>query len=411
MLAELGRSLPGLALVAALVAPQLAAAQVVADGYALEENCPNIVVGGGGLGVPADWNVGQMALSNDGTLLYLTYLDDGFGQVHVRDLHACTEQVLIPNMDTPLGIAVHPHTGELYISHRYLNPAYVVGDPIYTKYRSAVSIYSPSGELLVDKWVRGFAPSIFSGVPASGEVGNGLQGLNFDPAGNLYMVCNVDVWEPVSSPPDFYATGPLYKVSPDGEISVFATGLRASFEAVVAKVDRNGEATAFYAGDNGEGNFCSAAGNGCAPRVVPGSTPTRAITRMYYDELNYVVKGAHYGYPESAPTVPFDPAQSVTHIGPLWNFERGLTPTALWPVPTGLALLEGRFGKVRNPLFLTFYNARRLDMFSGPNLTDRVTLVSELPGRGSDVVTCTAGEVKVLFREDTTRKIWRIRAE
>jgi hypothetical protein len=395
--------------IAALVlVPRLATAQVVADGYVIEENCPGIEVGPGGLGVPANWNAGQMALGNDGTKLYLTYLATGFGQVHVRDLENCTEEVLIPNLDTPLGIAVHPHTGELYVTLRYQNPAYVVGDPLYTKYRSAVSIFSATGELLVDKWVRGFATSIPFNVPASGEVGNGLQGLVFDPAGNLYMVCNLDVWETVSAPPDFYATGPLYKVTPDGEISEFATGFRAAFEAVIAKTNRFGEATAFYVGDNGEGNFCG--GNGCTDRIVPGSTPPRAITRMYYDELNYVVKDRHYGYPESAPTVPFDPAQSVTHLGPIWNFERGLTPTALWPVPTGLALLDGRFGRVKNPLFATFWNGRRLDMFSGPNLTDRTTLVSGLPGRGTDVVTCALGD-QVLFREDSTRTIWRIRPE
>ncbi len=403
-----------LLLVGALVlVPRAAVSQVVADGYVLEKNCPEIQVGPGGLGVPAGWNAGQMALSNDATKVYLTYLATGFGQVHVRDLYACTEEVLIANLDTPLGIAVHPHTGELYITLRYLNPAYVVGDPLYTKYRSAVSIYSPSGELLVDKWIKGFAPSIPFGVPASGEVGNGLQGLAFDPAGNLYMACNLDVWEPVSSPPDFYATGPLYKVTPAGEISEFATGLRASFEAVIAKANWRGEATAFYAGDNGEGNFCGLTGAGCEPRLVPGSTPPRAITRQYYDELNYVVPGGHYGYPESAPTVPFDPAQSVTHLGAIWNFERGVVPPGtapLWPVPTGLAAVEGRWGRVKSPLFITFWLGARLDMFTGPARTERTTLVSQLPGRGTDVVACPY-DGTVYFREDSTRTLWTIRPE
>jgi len=405
-----------LALVAVLtLMPPAAVSQPqVADGYVIEQNCPNIDVAG--LGVPASWNAGQMALSKNGKQLFLTYLTTGLGQVHVRDLERCTQEVLIANIDTPLGIAVHPHTGHLYITHRYLNPEYVVGDPLYKKYRSAVSIYdSHTGHLLVDKWVKGFAPSIPSRVPGEGEAGNGLQGLTFDRAGNLYMACNLDVWETVSDPPDFYATGPLYKVNPHGEVSVFATGLRASFEAVIAKTNRYGEATAFYAGDNGEGNFCAAAGNGCAERVVLGSNPSRAITRQYYDELNYVVKGGHYGYPESAPTVPFDVAQNVTHIGPLWNFDRvlgaGFVPgTPGWPVPTGLALLEGHWGKVKDPLFLTFWLGRRLDMFTGPNQSQRTTLVSDLPGRGMDVVV-RPQDNEVFFAEDATRTIWTIRPD
>lgn len=374
-----------LVLTAAVVLLPLASnAQVVADGYVLEENCPDIEVGPGGLGIPANWNAGQMALSNDATKVYLTYLATGFGQVHVRDLYGCTEEVLIPNLDTPLGIAVHPHTGELYVTLRYLNPAYVLGDPLYTKYRSAVSIYSAAGELLVDKWIKGFAPSIPFNVPASGEVGNGLQGLAFDPAGNLYMACNLDVWETVSAPPDFYATGPIYKVTPDAEISEFATGHRASFEAVIASINKHGQATAFYAGDNGEGLFCG--GNGCTDRVVPGSTPVRAISRMYYDELNYVFPGRHYGYPESASTTPFDPARNVTHVGPIWNFERGIVPpipAPLWPVPTGLALVEGQWGRVKNPLFMTFWLGARLEMFTGPN-RDRADDPGERASRARD---------------------------
>jgi hypothetical protein len=400
-----------LGIAALVLVPKVALSQVVAPGYVLEQNCPDIVVGAGGLGIPANWSVGQMALSNDAEKVYLTYLATGFGQVHVRDLYACTEEVLIPNMDTPLGIAVHPHSGNLYITHRYLNPDYVLGDPLYTKYRSAVSIYSPEGVLLVDKWVRGFAPSIPFNVPASGEVGNGLQGLQFDLAGNLYVTCNLDVWETVSAPPDFYASGPIYKVTPDGEISEFATGLRASFEAVIASTDRNGEASAFYAGDNGEGLFCG--GGGCTERLVPGSTPPRAISRMYYDELNYVVKGGHYGYPESASTVPFDPAQNVTHLGPIWNFERGIFPSSanpLWPVPTGLALVEGRFGRVKNPLFMTFWYGARLEMYTGTNRTERTVLVSELPGRATDVVACPF-DGTVYFREDLNRRIWKLRPQ
>jgi hypothetical protein len=409
----------GLAVVLALaLMPQAAVSEPqVADGYKIKQNCPNIDVAS--LGVPATWTPGQIAFSKDGNKLFITYTTIGDGQVHVRDLKRCTQEVLIADIDTPLGIAVHPHTGKLYITHRYLNPEYTSADPLYKKYRSAVSIFdSRNGSLVVDKWVKGFAPSIFAGVPVSGEVGNGLQGLTFDHQGNLYVVCNIDVWETVSDPPNFYATGPLYKVNRYGEVSVFATGLRASLDLVIAETNNHGEATAFYAGDNGEGLFCVASGNGCAERLVPGSTPPVAITRQYYDELNYVVKGGHYGYPESAPTAPFDVAKNVTHIGPLWNFDRvpgaGFVPgTPGWSVPTGIALLNGYWGKakhsgkVKDPLFLTFWLGRRLDMFTGPNRSQRTTLVSNLAGRGMDVVV-RSHDNEVFFMEDETRSIWTI---
>jgi hypothetical protein len=415
-------------------------AQTVAAGYVLEQNCPNLSatfinnVIDSYLTTPqaASWNIGQVAFSRDGTKLYLTYAPGARspGQVHVRDIATCTQKALITNIEGPLGIAVHPRTGNLYITHRYVNPSWVDGtSPAYQKIRSAISIYNPTtGALLVDKWVKGFAPSIPFGVPANGDVGNGLQGLTFDRAGNLYAVPNLDVWETDSQPAgcaatsscDFWATGPLYKITPQGRVSEFATGFRASFEAVIAKTNLYGEATAFYAGDNGEGLFCG--GNGCNDRSVPGATPPRSLTRQYYDELNYVLPGGHYGYPESASTVAFDQANTPlgeegaykSHLGPLWNFERanGIgftgTPTAVWPVPTGVALVQGDWGHVKDPLFMTFWLGARLDMFTGLNRSERTTLVNNLPGRGTDVLVCPASG-EVWFVEDSTRVVWKIR--
>ena len=425
-------------LVLAQTAPR-AYAQTVAQGYVLEQNCPNLSATfinnliDSYLPTPqaASWNVGQVAFSRDGSKLYLTYAPGARspGQVHVRDLASCTQKLLAA-IEGPLGIAVHPKTGNLYITHRYVNPSWVDGvSPAYQKIRSAISVYNArTGALLVDKWVKGFAPSIPFGVPVNGEAGNGLQGLTFDRAGNLYAAPNLDVWETDSQPAgcaatsscDFYATGPLYKITPQGQVVEFATGFRASFEAVIAKSNQYGEATAFYAGDNGEGLFCG--GNGCSDRAVPGAVPPRSLTRQYYDELNYVVPGGNYGYPGSASTVPFDQVNTPlgeegaykSHIGPLWNFERtnGIgftgTPAAVWPVPTGVALMQGDWGRVKDPLFMTFWLGARLDMFTGPNRSERTTLVSNLPGRGTDVLICpTSGEVWVV--EDSTRTVWTIR--
>jgi len=49
----------------------------------------------------------------------------------------------------------------------------------------------------------------------------------FDDAGNLYFTMNVDVWE-TAAYEGFYPTGALYTIDPLGNISVFATGLRAA---------------------------------------------------------------------------------------------------------------------------------------------------------------------------------------
>jgi len=52
-------------------------------------------------------------------------------------------------------------------------------------------------------------------------------------------------------------------------------------------MDEDGVALSFYVTDNGEGSDCAEAGNGCEGR--------EGATRMYYDELKYVVEGGHYG--------------------------------------------------------------------------------------------------------------------
>jgi hypothetical protein len=391
---------------------------VVADGYDLDINCPNITAEhiNTTLGVGASLNLGQMALSHDGRFLYIIYTPGaaGPGSVHVRDLRKCTQKVLIADIDGPLGIAVHPDTHELFISHRYVNEEFVEGvDPHHKKYRGAISIYSRWGQLLWEKEVKGFAPSICCNHPAPANFGNGAQGLNFDRAGNLYVAMNLDVHE-TEAYAGFHPTGSLYKITPAGEVSVFATGLRAPFEAIVAETNHFGVATAFYAGDNGEGDFCTPlASADCTERIVPGSSPVRALSRMYYDELNYVVKGGHYGYPESAPTaiVPFSAADHVSHIGPLWIFDKTPStafgfPGVLNPVPTGLALIDGRWGKVVDPLFMTFWSGQRIDMFTGPNRSKRTTLVGNLLGRVTDVVT---HDDNVYVSEEITRLIYRVR--
>jgi len=356
---------------------------VPAAGFEVEENCPDIDLPSG------IW--AQMAFNNNGKKLYLTRYTPA-GEVYVRDPHRCSQELLIDGIDSPLGIAVHPDTGNLYVTHRYENPDYDGAlDPAYKQYLSAVSIYSSAGEPLIQPWVDGFASAVCCGP---GPGGNGLQSIVFDEAGNLYMVTNVDVWQPVSDPPNFYASSSLYKIDPSGVVTEFATGIRASFEAVIADTNRGGVATAFYAGDNGEGDECAAAET-CGGRVLAlAGGGEWYFTRMYYDELNYVVEGGHYGYPESAPNGPYAAGENVTHIGPLWNFEKRDNGA---PVPTGLALKQGRWGNVNNPLFQGFWRSPNgIDMFTGPHRSERSNVVS---GVGvMDVVVCPQGD-QVFFGE------------
>jgi len=164
---ESGMSALAMAVSLVAMAPRPAIAQmVVADGYVVNLNCSNINLAA--LGVPRGSpfaNSGQMAFNNNGKNLFLVYTPfaAGPGSVHVRDFQRCGQKVLIETMDGPLGLAVHPDTNQLYVSHRYVNPEYTdgVSEP-YERIRSAISIYdSDTGELLVENWVEGFAPSIF----------------------------------------------------------------------------------------------------------------------------------------------------------------------------------------------------------------------------------------------------------
>ncbi len=143
-------------------------------------------------------------------------------------------------------------------------------------------------------------------------------------------------------------------------------------------------------------------------------------TRQYYDELNLVQFGKHYGWPGGS-YVPGDEETSwfpgESHIGPLWNFEAvPFGETYTWPVPTGIDILKGTWDKgVKDPLFLAFFNCPSLgvddlgpiEMFTGMNYSDRTTLAWYIDGPIDLRVGHCKGK-KLYFAEMSTGAIYNI---
>jgi len=336
----------------------------VAPGYKLVKVASGVVAGPTSI---AFGHYGQLYVSSLFT-----------GQISVVPYHG-KPWVLVPpgKLSGTMGLAVHPRTGHVYVSNSYVvgpNPGTNPDDQ-----RSRISIVHPhSGQ------IRTFVddlPSMFFedlGAPVTGS-----QGIDFDSAGNLYVAQGINEESREDGDPFQSA---ILKITPWGKVSVYASGLRAPYDVRVARETCGpkgyGHALYLYAGDNGEG-----AENEAEDSPVDGLT-----TRQYYDELNRVIPGKHYGWPGGS-YLPHDeetywfPGKS--HIGPLWNFEvvppNKYWPVPAWPVPTGIDSMHGEHGDI---VFLAMFNcpsffAKNLgtiEMFSGLDCSDRRVLVSLVDG-------------------------------
>lgn len=267
-------------------------------------------------------------------------------------------------LDSPMGLAVHPCTGYLYVSHRYyVDPKGDLSDPLNVL--SRISRINPkTGH--ISTFVEGLPSMIFGELPAPVT---GSQGIDFDSAGNLYIAQGINdkSTDPRSSC--------ILKVDPWGRVSIYASGLRAPYDVRVGAEtycgSKQGHALYLYSGDNGEG-------------AENEDDESELDSRQYYDELNRVVQGKHYGWPEGGPDHP-----KGSHIGPLWNFDQ--VPAnqywkfPAWPVPTGIDSMPGKHGDI---VFLALFNCPSmfqadlgtLEMFSGINCTDRRTLARYVDG-------------------------------
>ena len=184
--------------------------------------------------------------------------------------------------DTPTGIAFHPITGELYVSH-FVVPENVNGE-------SAVSIVNHG--------------RIIEGLPCCYVFMHAAHGIIFDEEGNGYVGvgARADHGEVLGTGEqdelqEYEAT--ILKFSPDGSnVEVYARGLRNPYDIAW---DAEGN---IWATDNG-----------------PDFGPP--------EELHKVVPGAEHGYPWYECDVCFSPPPGVEVLEPEFTFVPHASPTGI----------------------------------------------------------------------------------
>jgi len=270
-------------------------------------------------------------------------------------------------LTSPMGLAVHPKTGHVYVSHQYfvnpkLPPAGGLFDPDNVKSRISI-VHPKSGHMTT--FVEGLPSLIFGELPVPMT---GSSGMDFDSAGNLYVAQSINDKSRAAGDPHQSC---ILKINAYGKVAVFATGLRAPYDVRVGRENCYGQALYCYAGDNGEG-------------AENEDDDSELESRQYYDELNLVVPGKDYGWPEGGPDHPDN-----SHVGPLWNFDmnpaNAYWPVPAWPVPTGIDSMAGDCGDI---VFLAMFNCPSMfqadlgsiEMFSGINGTDRKVLAKYVDG-------------------------------
>jgi hypothetical protein len=323
---------------------------VVAPGYKL------VKVASGVVPLPT-----SIAFGHYGNLYVSTFAT---GQISVLPCRGKPWLLVKPGvLDSPMGLAVHPHTGYVYVSHRYyIDPKGDLSDPLNAQSRIS-KIHPHSGQ--VSTFVEGLPSMIFGELPAPIT---GSQGIDFDSAGNLYVA------QGINDKSEDPRSSCILKIDRWGQVSIFGSGLRAPYDVRVGRETcgaKYGHALYLYSGDNGEG-------------AENEDEESELDSRQYYDELNRVVKGKHYGWPEGGPEHP-----KGSHVGPLWNFDASppnkYFPAPAWPVPTGIDSMPGKHGDI---VFLALFNCPSMfvpnlgtiEMFSGIDCTDRLTLARYIDG-------------------------------
>jgi len=310
--------------------------------------------------------------------IYVTSLD---GRVVVVVPWKKKVRTIVPagKLEGSMGVAVHPHTGMLYVSSRYwiVKPS-DGGNPLDPdNQKSKISIVHPySGHIRT--FVDGLPSLTFPEL--IGPI-TGAQNMQFDSAGNLYVAQGINDLSEQAGDPHQSA---ILKIDRRGKVSVYATGLRSPYDVCIGREDCYGRAAYLYAGDNGEGAI--------------NNNNDEATSQQYYDELNRVIKGKHYGWPggsyvpEPGRGEAADPEEwfpTKTNIGPLWNFEVNPPnknfPENSWPVPTGIDCLPRGHDDV---VFLSMFNCPSffvpnlgtIEMFFGMDCSERVVLAKQVDG-------------------------------
>lgn len=319
------------------------------------------------------------------------------GLIRVLNLKSGKVWDLKTGLISPKGLAFHPTTGLLYVSHQYFADGNS-SNQSYRNVKSRISVINPKTGAM-STFVEDLPSMYFEDIPIPIA---GSQGMDFDTAGNLYVAQGIN--DELTYQDGDHRPSSVLKIDPKGNVSVFSSGVRSPYDVVVEE-EKGGVAVSLLAGDNGEGE-------------ENGYDKTRP-SRQYFDKLNRLYQGKHYGWPGGAPGFP-----AKDHIGPLWNFDKLPYPIGnpsqdiikdwQWRVPTGIALSRVPWGKVKKPLILCLFgcgsltpdikDAGTIEMFSGPNYSDRTTLAQYIYGP----IDVFFFRDKLYFAEFGTGTIYRI---
>lgn len=443
------------------VMPLLAASEAISQnrpvevppGYAIEEVCPSLVADAGVAGIPGMGRAPtSIAFGREGEL-YVSFMSGEIVVTSLRGPDRCQVKklaVLASPMEalTPIAVGVHPQTGALHVAHAYwVNPtSFPPTNPDEVK--SAISILDRSSGTLTP-FIGNLNSMLFDAVPIPVT---GAQGFDWDRQGNLYWAQGINTtsawrWNNCQdganaadprceafSPRDEWQSA-IMMADREGNASVFSSGHRSPYDVAVGTESQNGRALVAYAGDNGEGEECADSEfsgvepyseQQCAVDIAEEVNSALAAagivlreeflgyvnSPMYWDELNRIWPGKHYGWPGG-----FSGHPGESHIGPLWNLDkfnrRDEDGKLDWFVPAGIEHVEERWGTVDKPLFLASWGTRTgpfddvgaVEMFWGADMRNRVTLVKYLDG-GIDVR--MGPDRKLYLAEFTTGKIYRV---
>lgn len=218
-----------------------------------------------------------------------------------------------------LGLEFNPKNGDLYATSNGFNGG--VG--------KLLRLRDTNGDDVADEIV-----TIVDNLPSEGD--HQTDRIKFGPDGLLYIGQGSSTdngTAELGRPPERPLNATMLRIDVDNpQINIFATGLRNPFG--MAFHPETGE---LFATDGGSGELCQLNPQNCPEDVAPP------------EEVNWVVQGGNYGYPQCEGTPTGDRPGCSGVRPPAIQYPRHLTPTSL-------AFYTGpQAGEFKNQLLLTLY--------------------------------------------------------